>query len=78
MAAILTVLRSDGELFFHSKGKLWSCWSNPNWREQATRFKTAEHAARLARKKYRLDGIVYKGWTATTIDDRYISWGTKQ
>ena len=66
MSAILTVVRQDGEMFYHSRGKLWSCWSNPNWREQATKFKTVHHAARVARKKYKV-GREYMSWEAATI-----------
>jgi len=66
MSVILTVVRSDGELFYHSRGKLWPCWSNSTWREQATKFKTMKHAVRVARKKYRL-GNEYKNWRAETI-----------
>ena len=66
MSAILTVVRQDGELFYHRRGKLWSCWSNPNWREQATKFKTMHYAIRVARKKYRLGGE-YRSWQVRTI-----------
>ena len=81
MRTILTVVRSDGEMFYHSRGKLRSCWSNPNWREQATKFKTMEHAVRVAPKKY-TPRLAYenategtylshdlKTWTATTIEE---------
>jgi hypothetical protein len=65
--AILTVTRSDGEVLFHSKGKLWRCLGNPNWIEQATRFKTLPHAIKVARKKYsRMLGGYLSSWTVTT------------
>ena len=66
MSAILTVVRSDGEIFYHRRGKLWACWCNPNWREQATKFKTVKHAVRVARKKYKV-GREYRSWVASTI-----------
>jgi hypothetical protein len=78
MAAILTVTKSDGSLWYHERGQLFPIENSPFWQRYATKFKTVHHAARLARKKYRLDGIVYTGWTATTIDDNYVSWGHGQ
>jgi len=66
MSVILTVIRSDGELFYYSKGKLWLCRGDPNWREHATKFKTMKYAVRVARKKYRL-GNEYKGWEAAVV-----------
>ena len=66
MRAILTVVRSDGELFYHIRGKLRLCRVNPNWREYATKFKTLKHAVRVARKKYKL-GKEYRSWEAAVI-----------
>jgi len=66
MNAILTVVRQDGEKFYHSRGKLWACWSNPNWREHATKFKTLKHAVRVARRNYKL-GREYRSWEAAVI-----------
>jgi hypothetical protein len=66
MRTILTVVRSDGEMFYHSRGKLWLCWKNPNWREHATKFKTMKHAVRVARKKYKV-GREYRSWEAAII-----------
>lgn len=66
MSAILTVVRQDGEMFYHRRGKLYSCWSNPNWRTDATHFKTVKHAVRVARKKYVM-GYEYRSWLASAI-----------
>jgi hypothetical protein len=76
MAAILTVTKSDGSLWYHERGHLFPTENTPFWRRYATKFKTVEHAARLARKKYRLScSGEYTGWTATTIDDNYVLKG---
>ena len=66
MSVILTVVRQDGEIFYHRRGKLYPCWSNPNWREQATKFKTMKYAVRVARKKYVM-GYEYRSWLASAI-----------
>ena len=75
MAAILTVTKSDGSLWYHERGHLFPTENTPFWQRYATKFKTVKHAERLARKKYRIDGIVYTGWIATTIDDNYVLKG---
>lgn len=66
MSVILTVVSSDGELFYHSRGKLRSCRGNPNWRTDATQFKTMKYAVRVARKNYEV-GIKYLSWEAAII-----------
>jgi hypothetical protein len=66
MSVILTVVRQDGEMFYHRRGKLYSCWSNPNWRTDATHFKTMKYAVRVARRKY-IMGYQYISWQATAI-----------
>lgn len=75
MPAILTVTKSDGSLWYHERGHLFPIDNSPFWQRYATKFKTVEHAAKLARKKYRLSHSgEYISWTATTISDNYISW----
>ena len=66
MSAILTVVRQDGEIFYHRRGKLYPCLGDPNWREHATHFKTVKHAVKVARRKYVM-GYEYRSWEAATI-----------
>ena len=66
MSAILTVVRQDGEIFYHRRGELYPCLGDPNWRERATKFKTVKHAVKVARRKY-IMGYEYRSWLASAI-----------
>jgi len=70
MPAILTVTKSDGSLWYHERGHLFPTEDTGFWLRYATKFKTVEHAARLARKKYRLScSGEYMRWIVIIIED---------
>jgi hypothetical protein len=61
--AILSVTTSDGTVLYHTRKGLVGY----ELREYATRFKTLNHAMKVARKKYsRLLNGYLSSWVATT------------
>lgn len=70
MPAVLWVCSRQGYVFYHTRKGLVPF----EQRDKATKFKTLEHAVRLARKKYsRQLGYELQSWEVNTITEQEVS-----